>query len=166
MEFKGAELRLKRRVLASAPTCLRWKWLHSSVWHTNSIMHSWAVRASLLLLPEATCLPCHRTHSHNKIWLPPASLGADHPCCAAQSLTLCFYSLQMIFFNVKKNFWYVVELCVRIAKAADIEVPHWKLYEQIRNSKPQGHIDISPNVTMKPFTKSTNMWTRWGESLP
>lgn len=52
VEFKGTELRLTRHVLASAPTCLWCKWLHSSVWHTNSIMH---LRASLLLLPETTC---------------------------------------------------------------------------------------------------------------
>lgn len=66
--------------------------------------------------------------------------GPSLSCCP-KSYTLFLFTAND-FFNVKKNFWYVVELCVRIAKVADIEVPHWQLYEQIRNSKPQGHIDV------------------------
>lgn len=107
VEFKGTELRLKRHVLASAPTCLRCKWLHSSVWHTNSIMHSWAVRASLLLLLEATCLPYyHRNFIQQDLTTCITGKGRSLLCYSVWSP--CFYSLQIISFNIEKDFWYVV----------------------------------------------------------
>lgn len=47
-----------------------------------------------------------------------------------QSLLCCpksyppFLFMPNAFFCVKKNFWYVVESCVRIVKVAEIEMPH------------------------------------------
>lgn len=49
------------------------------------------------------------------------------------------------FFQCHQEFLvYCRVVRVSVVKVAEIELPRWKLYEQIRNSKPQGHIHISP----------------------
>jgi len=114
-KWNSKGLRLKRHVLASAPTCLRCKWLHSSVWRTNSIMHSWAARASLLLLPEATCSPCYHKDSRNKMCgYNTHHRGQAIPVVSYLKLSRCFYTRAI--FNVKMNFWREIRLCVQKEK--------------------------------------------------
>lgn len=144
VEFKGTELRLKRHVFASAPTCLWCKWLHSSVWRTNSIMHSWAVRASLLLLLEATCSPCYHTNSSQQEKFGDRLHRGKWTIPSTRVWTLFLFTLN--------HFFSPGVMCMN-SKGC------WERGDTLL----QGHTPAK--CYKKAVTKSTNLLTSWDELL-